>query len=276
MLGSNVDLKAAWRSDSTGKTNGLYHSLLPNTDGQIWKIRDGLLEDPVVKPKGYPYVVFDQFRDGRWLFANARSDGSGNACTLSEEGRILSEFELGDGIEHVQIDNKDRIWVGWFDEGVFGNDRWRYPGLRWPPSSSGVAAFDSSGQLLMTTAIPGIADCYAMNVFADQIWTCTYTDFPIWTRKKDIETTWETDLSGTTAIAVAEPHVIAAGGYGADANKITLLQLQENGKSKLVSNWDLMSSEYFKNDIEWLSARNDILYAYDGSSMCKWRVEQFL
>jgi hypothetical protein len=77
---------------------------------------------------------------------------------------------LGDGIEHVAIDAEDRVWVGWFDEGMFGNDGWRVPGQEWPPSSNGVACFATDGALLPLPVWPAeagtIADCYALNCCA--------------------------------------------------------------------------------------------------------------
>ncbi len=276
VLGSSEDLNTAWKSDREGKTNGLFPRLLPKALGKIWVIIDGSLHEQVTMPLRYSFPLFDRFDGERWLLVNARSDGKGNARVLSNDGEELRTMELGDGIEHVQIDGLNRIWVGWFDEGVFGNDQWRIPDLEWPPSSAGVASFNAEGQLVSMAKIKGIADCYAMNVFADEVWTCTYTDFPIWTSKDGIEITWDTNLCGTKAIAVANSNVIAAGGYGDEAGNIALLKLRPGENAETVATWDLMKSDFLEGEIEWLSGRSDKLYAYDGNSLLMWRVAQFL
>jgi hypothetical protein len=102
---------------------------------------------------------------------------------LAPDGVILDRLTLGDGIEHVAIDAEDRVWVGWFDEGMFGNDGWRVPGQEWPPSSNGVACFTADGALLPLPVWPveagTIADCYALNVVGAGAWACPYTEFPL-------------------------------------------------------------------------------------------------
>ncbi len=276
VLGSSEDLNTAWKSDREGQTNGLFQRLLPKALGKIWMIVDGSLHEQVTMPLRYPFPLFDRFDGERWLLVNARSDGKGNARVLSKDGEELRTIELGDGIEHVQIDSLNRIWVGWFDEGIFGNDQWRVPGLRWPPSASGVAAFDAKGMMVSSANIDGIADCYAMNVFKDEVWTCTYTDFPIWTSSNGVEKIWDTDLSGTQAIAVFDQHVLAAGGYDKNAGKLKLLRLHESKDAQNLATWDLLESGLFEGSVEWLSARADVLYAHDGAAMYKWHVSQFL
>ena len=68
--------------------------------------------------------------DGEILAASTRcrrwKDGSYdlNARVYRPDGALKSEFCLGDGIEHMQTDTSGRIWVGYFDEGVFGNFGW--------------------------------------------------------------------------------------------------------------------------------------------------------
>jgi hypothetical protein len=49
-------------------------------------------------------------------------DGSHELSTkiYDAKGKLQREFLLGDGIEHVQIDRRGNIWVGYFDEGVYG------------------------------------------------------------------------------------------------------------------------------------------------------------
>lgn len=62
------------------------------------------------------------FGDGRWLVVASRTRDKANARVLTSDGALLDRLMLGDGIEHITIDRDHRIWVGWFDEGMFGND----------------------------------------------------------------------------------------------------------------------------------------------------------
>jgi hypothetical protein len=72
----------------------------------------------------------------------------------------VATFHLGDGIEGVQVTTDRSIWVGYFDEGVFGGSL----------GTAGLACFSEKGDLEFdfnagaeTRGIPYIADCYAFN-----------------------------------------------------------------------------------------------------------------
>lgn len=167
ILGADVDLSEEWRlkrrGDPFGKAAG--------ARAAIW-IFDGsqLLPGPSFQLLS-PLPAFDRFPDGRWLVAAVRSDEA-NGRILGPDGDERNRIRLGDGIMHMQIDETGLIWVGWFDEGVFGNEGWRTPGRKWPPSGFGLAAFSEKGELTSWAADPPkgseIADCYALNVAGEQ------------------------------------------------------------------------------------------------------------
>jgi hypothetical protein len=204
---------------------------------------------------------------------NARSDGRGNARILSVDGAEERRIELGDGIAHIQIDDKQRIWVGWFDEGVFGNGSWRLPGLKWAPSAHGIAAFDERGALLKHATLESIADCYALNVAADGTWSCTYTDFPILRMSDEGERKWPTNLSGVSAIAVSYPYVLAAGGYQREANRAVLLQLEEYSV-RPVGDWCLPFE--VQAEVNLIGGRDDELHVVHDQKWNRWRVADFI
>jgi hypothetical protein len=95
-------------------------------------------------------------------------DGSNelNAKIYNSDGKQEQEFLLGDGISHVQADNKGNIWVGYFDEGVYGNFGWQY--ADGPFGVAGLSCFSQSGQKMWDFEPPegfdSISDCYALNV----------------------------------------------------------------------------------------------------------------
>src|SRR5688572_10081234 len=138
IVGADVDLFDAFLSDREGRTRGESIRRAARARAKVWVVEGRALIDLVAFPLRDCFPIIEQFSDGRWLVANSRSQSDGNARILDVEGAELRRIELGDGIEHIKIDSRDRIWVGWFDEGVFGNDTWQYPGREWPPSVHGV------------------------------------------------------------------------------------------------------------------------------------------
>lgn len=70
---------------------------------------EGSREGPVF-PLETPHPLRGRFADGRWLVVSSRTRDEPNARILSPDGTLLTQFMLGDGIEHVAIDDMDRIW----------------------------------------------------------------------------------------------------------------------------------------------------------------------
>lgn len=114
-----------------------------------------------------------RFESG-WLLGDGRG---GHATIHDANGALRSRVELGDAIESIQTVVDGRIWVSYFDEGVFGGGIGR----------QGLVCFDSSGKHLFKYAdfaehndLPMICDCYALNVDANgAVWLNYYTDFPL-------------------------------------------------------------------------------------------------
>ena len=49
---------------------------------------------------------------------------NGTPQHTARAGELRRQFVLGDGIKHVQTTAAGDIWVGYFDEGVYGNYGW--------------------------------------------------------------------------------------------------------------------------------------------------------
>jgi hypothetical protein len=110
----------------------------------------------------------DLFSDGTLLIVQGRCLKDGkyierNARRYNPNGQLISAFTLGDGINGVQIDETDTIWVSYFDEGIFGNFGWEQP-----MGSAGVVAYTMNGQRLWGASEYGIIDCYALNVVSSK------------------------------------------------------------------------------------------------------------
>ncbi len=249
-------------------------------NGRVWTFDGSVLSEGPTFPLDSLCPVIDRFADGRWLVTGARTNDSANGVVLTTDGHEVRRIHLGDGIFWTKIDDADRIWVGWFDEGVFGNPSWSVPGLEWPPSSYGLAAFDQLGGLVAhaegVPASSGIADCYALNVFGDTVWACTYPDFPLGCLTKGGQWRWwTTELIGTRALAADGCFVLAAGGYGEEGNRIVLLRLGDSGPESL-GEWRLPLMAGFPQRVDCVDGRGDRLHIVDDGKWYQWRVSDFV
>jgi hypothetical protein len=253
----------------------------------VWAA-DGWRSGPTF-PLENSHLLVDRFGDGRWLVVGTRTLGEPNARVFAPDGSQLARFTLGDGIEHVAIDSFDRIWVGWFDEGVGGNTGWQVPGQEWPPSSNGVACFASDGRLIDVPSKPAgvehIEDCYALTVDGAGVWVCTYTDFPLIRFSPGGSARWWCGApAGSKAIAVDGDRALVAGGYGADAARLALLRLDGAGEGEgvqLLATSHLPLRPAAPTDHRWapvwerpnlLAGRGDTLHLVDDDIWYRWRV----
>jgi len=163
------------------------------------------------------------FRDG---------DPEKNAMVYSREGKLLRQFVLGDGINDVQTTSDGKIWVSYFDEGVFGNFGWKEP-----LGASGLICFDANGVVEWKFTPPEgfdfICDCYALNVAKDAVWACYYTDFPL-VRIDAIRQVrgWNNNVGGANALVTDGKKVLLWGGYGDKAMRCVVQSMSENTLAK--------------------------------------------
>ena len=141
------------------------------------------------------------FPDGRVLLAATRSWWRGpedfdlNGVIYDPADGSTRRLHLGDGISDVVIDTQGRIWVGYFDEGVFGNLGWSHPGPT-GLGAAGLVALDDHGEVLWRfneDQTPFISDCYALNVHGSEAWAYYYTDFEV----ARVDWRWQTGRAGT-------------------------------------------------------------------------------
>ncbi|MFE2320690.1 hypothetical protein ACFXC8_48085 [Streptomyces sp. NPDC059441] len=157
------------------------------------------------------FTRFDALPDGGFVLANARSRrGEEHVQVFDVLGRTSHTFRVGDAIEDLLVDEAGDIWVGYFDEGVFGDDELSRPGLR---------RWSSAGEPLWAYK-PGpdhdeICDCYALNVGARAVWACPYTDFPLLEiRDNHVVRARANPVRGAHAFAVHADRVVFLGPYG--------------------------------------------------------------
>ena len=122
---------------------------------------------------------------GGWLLAGSRCRWTPgcvdpNATVYSSTGEALRCGVLGDGIGQVGTTATGDIWVGYRDEGIFGNFGWGGPGPE-PVGSPGPVRFNS--QLERTWALPWtgyvIDDCPAITIDHEDVWATFFPHYPI-------------------------------------------------------------------------------------------------
>lgn len=176
------------------------------------------------------FAKVDRLADGRWVLAHPRCRvGVANACILDPDGTVAGRMCLGDGIAHLQCDAEGRIWVGYFDEGVYGNNGWGDQGAPDPIGAGGLIAFTPGGTALwrwFDQPGPSIDDCYALNVGRDGIWSCFYSAFPLLRVSPGLDSRlWANGVRGASLVAADGDHAILLGGYPPDRERLALLRL---------------------------------------------------
>ncbi|WP_318218927.1 hypothetical protein [Streptomyces sp. SCL15-6] len=162
----------------------------------------------------------DRLPDGGFVVAASRTrrcQDANQVQVFDALGREMSSFSVGDAIEHLLADETGHIWVGHFDENPAGIRRW---------SATGRLAWTSDG-----AAIPGLFDCYALNVSGTVAWACTYTDFPLVEIRPDrggrSVKVWTNHVRGARAVAVHGQRVAFYGGYGKERDRLAHAELTE-------------------------------------------------
>ncbi|MEV6117048.1 hypothetical protein AB0L59_32345 [Streptomyces sp. NPDC052109] len=156
--------------------------------------------------------------DGGFLLLGTRSRPSDRrqVQVFDAFGRPTHAFRVGDGVEHLLADETGALWVGHFDEGVYGDDELSAPGLsRWSASGERLWAY---------RPVPGtgwISDCYALNVAGRTAWACPYTDFPLLRiDPADALRVRRNPVRGAHGLAVRGGRVVFFGGYGDDHDRL--------------------------------------------------------
>ena len=137
-----------------------------------------------------------------------------NGRLYNRSGQLEKELILGDGIEDLQVTSSGRIWVGYFDEGVFGNFGWKHP-----RGASGLVSLDSTGALTYEFAPPPGLDamdwCYAINARSDsELWCFCATNLPlVQIRESQVVGSWELPVTASDAFAISDDAALFRGGY---------------------------------------------------------------
>lgn len=236
-----IEMFRAWREAVAAGSNKGY----PHLDFTLRvSAFDGSRERHAIEAPGASYFpCIDRTASGQWIIADARvrldDPKALNARIFAHDGIQTGAYRIGDGIEHVRCAPDGTTWVGYFDEGVFGDQD---EDGNWPIGSNGIVQLDSSGRLLWGFNAQSSAakkdgrpiivdDCYAMALAGDVVWAATYTDFPICRIEKGVVRVWSTADGGYEALAVDGDLALLAGGYNEDKDRLLLMRLPHDHPS---------------------------------------------
>lgn len=205
------------------------------------------------------------------------SDGTHelNAKVYDSSGALKREFLLGDGIQHVQADVRGNIWVGYFDEGVYGNFGWQEAGG--PFGAAGLSCFSDGGQKLWDFDPPEgfdqISDCYALNVTRRDVWAYYYTGFPfvrIDSRRQ--VRCWETESAGGSTFAVSEQKILLYGGYRDERTACKLFTIGDKG-AELVAHVSLVLPIEVELSKSTVIGRDEELHVFSGDNWYRFSID---
>jgi hypothetical protein len=158
-----------------------------------------------------------------------------NAVVYDAGGHVLAEEALGDGIQHVLADSTGAVWVGYSDEGVFGDDPLGACGLiRFTPDLTPAWRYPSDDN-----PFGPIDDCEALNVDGATAWTCYDSGYPIVRMDEGILTGWRNHVTEARALAVDGSRAALCSGYGSDHDRLAVGLLQ-NGDFQVTGEYRLV------------------------------------
>ena len=183
------------------------------------------------------HITVQPMPGGKFLVAGARCrwrrDGPDrNGVLYDTDGQVVAEGVLGDGIGHVLATSDGQVWIGYFDEGIYGNYGWGQDGTEEPVGAYGIVRFSPGLEPVWhypryneVGPWDAISDCYALNVDDMCAWACYDSDFPVVCIRDGAVTGWHNDIKGASALAVAGSRVALFGGYGPDHDRLALTEL---------------------------------------------------
>jgi len=204
-------------------------------------------------------------------FADGSYELNGKVYDLS--GALRREFLLGDGIQHVQSDPHGNIWVGYCDEGVYGNFGWQDA----PFGAWGLSCFSESGYKLWDFHPPEgfdpISDCYALNATQKGVWAYYYTGFPFVHIDENRQVRcWKTESAGGRTFAVGKENVLLYGGYNNERTTCKLFNISDEA-AELVADVSLVLPTEVELSKSTVIGRNAELHVFSGDVWYRFSIE---
>ena len=241
---------------------------------------------PEFRGSSRPYV--QPLPNERVLLVSARAewrpDGpEHNATIFGPDGSVESTACVGDGVAGVLATPSGEIWMGYFDEGVYGNFGWGSPGPP-PIGQPGLIRFSTS--LAIEWEFPNrrhepIDECEAMTLDGGSLWVYYYSHYPVVRIDSTGVRAWSPDssrhaASGIGALAVDGDRVALAGGYSQsnEADHVVVARLDETWAPECRARLVFPDGSRLPSDAT-LHGHGDTLHVFAGFDWFHIRVSDF-
>ena len=250
-VGPSNDLIALWRGEGqhivSSDVAGLHATSLPLTSCRF----------PMIQP----------LPGGRILIADSsavidRDSGAPvhpSTWIYSPSGAVVASGSLGDGIQHLLTTSPGDIWVGYFDQGIYGGGSVEHHGL-----------VRFSADLVPEWLFPygelePIDDCYALNVMDEIATAYYYSAFDLAQITEGAARTWSVGVPGASVVLLAEDRIALIGGYGEDQHRVVHGRLCEGRQFERLGEGRLrFPGDMPPSDQRYSVARGSELHVFDG------------
>jgi hypothetical protein len=204
---------------------------------------------------------------GRILISDSRAEIDRDAGApvahstwiYSSSGAATGAGSLGHGIEHLLTTPSGDIWVGYFDEGIYGGGSVAHHGLvRF--SEDLVAQW-----LFPYGELEPIDDCYALNVMDEVATAYYYSAFHVVRVAEGAVRTWTVGVSGASHVLLAEDRVALIGGYGEEEHRVVHGRLSGGGQFERLGEGRLRFPDHLQpSDQSYSVTRGAEIHVFDG------------
>lgn len=206
--------------------------------------------------------------DDRFLAVGRRSRSrtNANAQVIDSAGDVVAEEAFGDGIGHIATTPSGQVWVGYFDEGIFGGSD--------PVGARGLLRFDEKLARVWEypddTGFGPVCDCYALNVDDEVVWASYYVDFPVVRIADDRVTGWVDTPFMVSALITDGWRCALVGGDGG----IVLGELTHDGRFESRGEARLRLPDGDPLDRFTMAGRGDVLHVIADGAYHKLDLDQ--
>ncbi len=205
------------------------------------------------------------------IFYN-QNDFDKNCRIFNDEGNLIHEFTIGNGVDDIQINSRNEIWVSYSDEGIFGNYGWICP-----IGSSGLNCFNKNGDLIYEFSSQDedsiVEDCTSLNVCSkDDVYFFGFAEKEYLAKltNKKLMRQWHLPITSTPHFSIDYPLLLLDLGSG--SGFFTLHDLEKN--------LDYCNYEFYNENgdiiMKSCHSQKDSIYFWDKYNLYQQRIGELV
>jgi hypothetical protein len=226
---------------------------------------------------------------GNVLLVSARcgeygEEGYDNARLYAANGSLRRTAHIGDGIEHLLSNMRGDVWVGYFDEGVFGNVGRDGSGTR-PFASSGFVRFNNRLELEWEFTVDRarfpdeqsasreqIADLDSLNVTEERALAFSYPSWSVLEVKGETVRSIFTDTRGCSTLVALDDEIALHSNEGSGIawmGSISADSFEIVGSEPLTLPWGKQEDGRWANRV----CRGPVIHVFHNGYWSKYQLE---